>query len=147
MLMTKVVSCGIILCPPAGWVIAHSTGNKHWDFPKGIAEVGEPHYLAALRELQEETGFVFDDQHPSVKVRDLGQHSYTSGKDLHMWWVYLPNVVDIAKFKCTSMFEAYGKQLPEVDYFLYKYPEEALPMLAKSMQAWVKAHVPAELLS
>lgn len=141
----KIVSCGIILCTPDGWLIAHSTGNKHWDFPKGIAAAGEPHYVAALRELREETGFIFDDESPHVVIKDLGQHPYIGRKELHLYWVGFNARLDPKLFECTSMVERPNYSFPEVDDFKFVRPTEAAPMLAKSMQEWVRTYVPAEL--
>lgn len=144
----KKVSSGIILSTPDGWLICHATGGKHWDFPKGIVEEGETNYQAALRELKEETSFVFDDQHPSVTVHDLGQHPYTSSKDLHLYKVCLPNPIDSKLLECTSMVVSrYNPTytFPEADAFEFKRPLEAYPMLAKIMQRWIDAYIPHHL--
>ncbi len=37
-------------------LLAHATGQKHWDIPKGGAEAGESAREAAIREVREETG-------------------------------------------------------------------------------------------
>jgi bis(5'-nucleosidyl)-tetraphosphatase len=40
----------------SGWLYLLLRAYRYWDFPKGIVEKGEEPFLAALRELREETG-------------------------------------------------------------------------------------------
>jgi len=145
----KPISCGIILATSEGWLICHSTGNKHWDFPKGIAEEGEPHFAAAIRELKEETGYELDPQ-KAVVIKDLGQHPYRTGeKDVRLFYVYMPGKIDTTLLKCTSMVECVGKRgaykFPEMDEFEFKRPDEAMPILSKRMREWVDSYVPEDL--
>ena len=146
------VSCGIVLATSDGWLICHSTGNKHWDFPKGMMEGDEGCLEAAIRELKEEAGVdLLEKKDDVVLSKDLGRHSYSSSKDLRLFYVYLKGKLDVSLLECTSMFEmkskwAPSRMMPEMDRFEFKYPDDAIPMLGKSMQEWVKSHVPAELL-
>jgi len=52
------LSCGLVLARrvDAGFVTLMLRAWHHWDFPKGLVEVGEQPLQAALRELCEETG-------------------------------------------------------------------------------------------
>jgi len=52
------LSCGIVLARrnDAGWLTLLLRAFHHWDFPKGIMEIGEEPMEAAIREVGEETG-------------------------------------------------------------------------------------------
>ena len=56
--MEHKLSCGIVIArdTPDGWVTIVLRAFHHWDFPKGIREPGEDPLVAAMREVQEETG-------------------------------------------------------------------------------------------
>ena len=51
------LSCGVILArqTDAGWVTLLLRAFHHWDFPKGMRELGEEPMRAAIREVAEET--------------------------------------------------------------------------------------------
>ena len=52
------LSCGVIVArkTDTGWVTLMLRAFHHWDFPKGIRELGEEPMQAAIREVGEETG-------------------------------------------------------------------------------------------
>jgi len=52
------LSCGVIVARKTdiGWVTLMLRAFHHWDFPKGIRELGEEPMQAAIREVGEETG-------------------------------------------------------------------------------------------
>ena len=52
------LSCGVVLAreTPDGYLTLLLRAFRHWDFPKGLCEAGEPPFAAARRELAEETG-------------------------------------------------------------------------------------------
>jgi 8-oxo-dGTP pyrophosphatase MutT (NUDIX family) len=52
------LSCGVVLAreTPDGFVTLMLRAYHHWDFPKGLCEIGEAPLVAAKRELEEETG-------------------------------------------------------------------------------------------
>ena len=48
---TALLSCGVLLFNEHDQLLlAHATGNRHWDVPKGLADPGEAPLAAALRE-------------------------------------------------------------------------------------------------
>ena len=51
------LSCGVVLARSTehGWMTLMLRAYHHWDFPKGLREVGEESLEAALREVGEET--------------------------------------------------------------------------------------------
>ena len=52
------LSCGVVIArqTDTGWVTLMLRAFHHWDFPKGIREIGEEPMQAAIREVGEETG-------------------------------------------------------------------------------------------
>jgi len=133
MASTALLSCGVLLFNERDQLLlAHATGNRHWDVPKGLADPGEEPLAAALRETKEETGLVLDD----FGWLDLGRNSYRPGKDLHLFARRVSTaVVVVADCVCTSMFvhARSGKSLPEADSFGW-FGLELLPQrCARSM--------------
>ena len=53
-----ILSCGIVLARQTedGWMTLMLRAWHHWDFPKGVRELGEDPLEAAIREVGEETG-------------------------------------------------------------------------------------------
>ena len=68
------MSCGVVLArvTGTGWMTLMLRAYNHWDFPKGIQEVGEAPLETALRELGEEAGI------ESV-VFEWGDHRIVTG--------------------------------------------------------------------
>ena len=65
----KTVSFGVLIFNEQGQLLmAHATGQKHWDIPKGGAEPGESARTAAIREVREETGIDLS----SASMEELG---------------------------------------------------------------------------
>lgn len=127
------LSCGILLFNEHRELfLAHATGGRHWDIPKGMADPGEPAIAAALRETFEETGLIFTE----VELLDLGVQPYRADKQLHLFAVYRPSAaVPIQDCRCTSMFEQAhtGKLLPEADAFRWVPIGEVSPYCAKNL--------------
>ena len=143
-------SCGIILAhtpngKPEGWLLCHPTnGGKRWDLPKGLAEPGEDHLKAALRELFEETGVLL---FSLLGLIDLGQHPYTKDKDLHLFYVEMLSL-NPKLMKCTSLVEnKNGQDFPEMDAFAIFPLDKIKSMLGKSMNAWIDQYIPERLKS
>lgn len=112
----KSLSCGFIIVHNNGKLLAcHATGKPDkngWDISKGHIEEGETPLECASRELKEETGL---DSYRLEKVSDLGVWEYNASKDLHLFLAHCE--FDVKKCKCTSYFEQYGRQIPEMDDF------------------------------
>lgn len=146
--MKEACSCGFIIAEikhgyPTGWLLCHPTnsGNR-WDLPKGQAELGENHLIAAIRELQEETGLVLlsDDG-----VIDLGQHAYDNKKDLHLFYMEVAEI-NPAEMHCESMVEnPKGPNFPEMDAFAVFEMHKLGEKVGNKLDDWIMAYVPAEL--
>ena len=136
---TAGLSCGVLLFNERDELfLAHSTGNRHWDIPKGLAEAGETPLAAALRETWEETGVRLGD----AGWLDLGRHVYRPGKDLHLFARRVSTLeVCIADCACTSMFVhgRSGKSLPEADDFAWFAFDQLQERCARSMSALLVA--------
>jgi 8-oxo-dGTP pyrophosphatase MutT (NUDIX family) len=135
MCATTALSCGVLLFNERDEIfLAHATGNRHWDVPKGLAEQGETPLAAALRETREETGITLDE----ASWIDLGRHTYRPGKDLHLFARRVSSLrVVVASCVCTSMFvhARSGKSLPEADAFGWFALDQLQQRCAKSMAA------------
>jgi putative (di)nucleoside polyphosphate hydrolase len=129
------LSCGVLLFNEHDEIfLAHATGNRHWDVPKGLAESGETPLAAALRETREETGLCLY----AEGWLDLGRHAYRPGKDLHLFARRVSTVeVCVSECVCTSMFlhARSGKPLPEADAFGWFGHDQLAERCAKSMTA------------
>ncbi len=130
---TALLSCGVLLFNEHDQLLlAHATGNRHWDVPKGLADPGEEPLTAALRETREETGIVLD----PAGWTDLGRHPYRPGKDLHLFARRVSTFeVIVGDCVCTSMFvhARSGKSLPEADAFAWFGVEQLTERCARSM--------------
>ena len=79
--MARRTSCGVVITDGDVLLLGHATGSPRWDIPKGLAEPGEEFRVAAVRELQEETGLAVAPE----ALRDLGVQRYMPGKDLALF--------------------------------------------------------------
>ena len=125
------VTCGIIIKVNNTILLGHSTGNKHWDIPKGLKDEGESFKEAALRETLEETGLNLYNE----DLKDIGQFKLNSSKDIYLFEVKLNNI-NMDKLHCESMVELPNiKPFPEVDGFGLFENEEVLNKVSKSLKA------------
>lgn len=119
--MKNIVSCGIIFINNNKILLGHSTGNSHWDIPKGQSEIGEGPLETAIRETKEETGIIVDDR----KIKDLNRFQYTKKKDLHLFLSY--QKIILKDLICTSYFQdKFGNNHPELDDFDFFSIEDAI---------------------
>lgn len=135
----KAISYGVLILNEQGQLLlAHATGQKHWDIPKGGAEEGESPREAAIREVREETGIEL----LADSLEEIGRMPYHSRKDLHLFRVVLHSRnCDIAACKCTSFFphHASGVMTPEVDQFRWVDITDVPAFAAKSMTALLRS--------
>lgn len=136
--MKERCACGIILEDPRGWLLCHPTnGGNRWDLPKGNAEIGEDHLVAALRELKEETGVVLNDEW-LTEIVDVGRFSYQDHRDLHLYYFKVDEIYTKSMF-CESMVEnPRGPNFPEMDAFAVFPKSKILEKVGKGMKAWLE---------
>jgi 8-oxo-dGTP pyrophosphatase MutT (NUDIX family) len=111
-------------------LLGHATRSPRWDIPKGVAEPGESHPVAAARELLEETGLSIAPE----ELTELGVHTYVRGKDLALFMWKLAELPDPERLTCTSRFALpNGTLLPEFDQFGLFPWEDALSRVGKNL--------------
>jgi 8-oxo-dGTP pyrophosphatase MutT (NUDIX family) len=118
------VSCGTLVVDGAGrLLLCHVTGTPRWDIPKGLLDPGEDTLAAAMRELYEEAGLVFD----AARFVELGRFAYRRDKSLHLYKVEVGDELpDLDHLVCTSFFAHHitGAQTPEADGFRWATRDE-----------------------
>jgi 8-oxo-dGTP pyrophosphatase MutT (NUDIX family) len=136
----KELSAGIIfLTEDKELFMGRVTGSRpkgtlahKWDIPKGHVEPGESPIEAAMRECEEETGFV---KYDPAFLKDLGEHRYSDNKNIHLFQYMLP--VEHEQFRncvCTAYhtFED-GTSVPEFDAFALIKPSQWEYVMGKSL--------------
>lgn len=109
-------SCGIIFYKDKKILVGHTTGQSHWDLPKGKAENNETFIEAAIRECSEETSFHVDEK----DLLYIGNVQYRKGKRLVLYYYINPVLPSIKQLKCTSTYtNSKGQERPELDKFKY----------------------------
>lgn len=126
----KQISAGIIITDINNMLVGHSTGNAHWDIPKGEIQIGETVRETAIRETMEEFGI---DLSTNFGMIDLGLLKYTKHKDLYLFLSIVDNLPDPTNCKCDSYFTINQKQLPEIDDYKIISLDESGNYLTKSM--------------
>ncbi len=105
----KALSCGIIIYNEKYLLGCVPYGKKNMlDIPKGALEEGESPIDCTIRETYEETGLRLHKN----QLKDLGLFNYNKNKDLYLFSCKID--FDINKLYCNSMFEFYGKTVPEM---------------------------------
>jgi 8-oxo-dGTP pyrophosphatase MutT (NUDIX family) len=121
---TFAVSCGTLIINKRGEILlCHVTGANHWDIPKGMRDDEELPIEAAIRELREETGLVFDED----RFEELGEFEYLKHKRLHLYKIRAPEHLDsLGHLICTSHFAHHvtGEPTPEMDGFCWASRDE-----------------------
>jgi len=119
----------LLLAESAELLLCHSTGNRHWDIPKGLADDGESSVAAAVREAREECGVALE---PGA-LRPVGCFAYRPDKDLALHAAVIERI-DAARCVCTSTFvDRFGRVRPEMDDFRWTPFDEVSVRCAKSM--------------
>ncbi len=109
-------TCGIVFYRDGQILIGHTTGQSHWDLPKGKTEEGETYKQAAVRECYEETGYTISED----DLAFLGEVSYRRGKRLVLFFYIADLKPDADELKCISTYtNRYGQSKPELDQFMY----------------------------
>ncbi len=126
-------SCGTIVGNRDGKILlAHVTGTRYWDIPKGVQEYDESPFDAAKRELYEETGLVFDDE----LFQEVGDFDYLTDKRLHLFLVRAPeSLLSLSHLACTSYFSHKVTGLPtaEMDDFRWASRSDVVRLCTPEM--------------
>jgi 8-oxo-dGTP pyrophosphatase MutT (NUDIX family) len=121
---TPSVSCGTLIVDSAQrLLLCHVTDTPKWDIPKGMQEPGESTLEAAMRELHEEAGLVFD----AARFEDLGGFVYRPEKRLHLYLVRVEQeLAALDSLRCTSFYPdpVSGLDRPEADAFCWAGREQ-----------------------
>jgi 8-oxo-dGTP pyrophosphatase MutT (NUDIX family) len=130
--MASTLSSGILVMHAGSeLLLAHATGARHWDIPKGLVDDGESPRDAAIREAAEECGLAF----APAALLELGRFPYRPVKDLHLF-ATLAARFDPADCRCTSCFrDRFGRLVPEADAFEWTPFARVAQRCAKSMTA------------
>ncbi len=114
----KKITAAVVIIDSEGNILAcHGTGkpkDSGYDFPKGCVEEKEADIAAAVRELREETDIYLDD---SYRLIDAGIHPHNKEKNIHLFIYKTNHFPPLEQLKCSTYFERYGKQFPEVDSY------------------------------
>jgi 8-oxo-dGTP pyrophosphatase MutT (NUDIX family) len=128
--MAKRISCGVIVTDGRRILLGHATRSPRWDIPKGLAEPGESTVVAAVRELEEETGLIVG----ADELRSLGVHAYMRDKDLALFAWMPVTMPSLDTLTCRSTFALPGGAVvPEFDRFGLFDWDEALGKVGKNM--------------
>ena len=126
-----IISAGIIITDGKNILLGHSTGNSHWDIPKGEVDMGEDYIKTAIRETSEEFGIIYLEN----DLIDLGLYSYLKKKNLYLFKAIVTELPNPESCNCSSFFlTKKGIELPEIDDFKIFSIKEGISKLNKSMQ-------------
>lgn len=104
-------------------LLCRATNMGHWDIPKGRMDPGELPLEAAMREMREETGLVFD----ANLFEEIGNFEYRWDKRLHLFRLRAPEtLVTLDHLVCTSHFyhPVTKAPTPEMDAYRWAAREE-----------------------
>lgn len=128
-------SCGtLIINSQRQLLLCRATNLGVWDLPKGRMDAGESPLEAAMRELREETGLVFERN----LFRELGNFEYRWDKRLHLFMLRAPeSLASLDHLVCTSHFVNPVTQAltPEMDDFMWAERHQISRLCAPRMAA------------
>lgn len=119
---------------PTRVLLVHPNGAGYagaWSLPKGLRDEGETDADAARREVREETGVDLKE----AKLTDHGVHAYLKHKKYHLFSIELNSTLDTKAMKCETTFERDGRQIVEVDKFMWADHKLAMTLLNKRQAA------------
>jgi putative (di)nucleoside polyphosphate hydrolase len=125
-----ITTCGVLITNGASLLIAHPTGNRHWDIPKGRQDPGETLAKTASRELREETGLMVS----ADRLRYLGIFAYKSDKCLALFRLDVTEMPDPKTLHCASEFERDGAMIKEMDDWCVVGINRALDMVYPALR-------------
>lgn len=129
--MPRTTSCGAIITDGIRFLVAHATGQKIWDLPKGKMDPGETPLETVIREVKEETNY---DIPEDAFVEDLGLYPYLPAKNLHLFRITVKTLPFIGSFKCNSMVNPPDRNpFSEADAFMYVTEKNAHEYVSKNM--------------
>lgn len=109
------LSAGVVVVreTSAGWCFLLLRAFNHWDFPKGMVEVGEEPLAAAIREVREETlitdlEFAWGDSHTQTGP-------YSRGK-VARYYLAKTNTADVTLTVIEELGRAEHNEFRWVDY-------------------------------
>lgn len=124
-------TCGIFLFRKDGkFLIGHPTNHEATTFsiPKGLKNLYENDFLAAVRELYEETNI--DLSKYTFTVNKIGDYIYShKNKFLVAFKIEIDSMLEDVDIKCDSMVRRKGiEPFPEIDSFKWVSIDECLAM-------------------
>ena len=126
----SVLSCGVLLTSPEGWLLAHVTGTKRWDIPKGRQEPNETPLETMLRESFEETNLNLDAY--KEKIVDLGEHPYLERR-LHLFKLGLDEALDLSDCCCHTKLVLNGTEIYEADQWEWVPEHEVFNRIGRGL--------------
>lgn len=115
--MEKLISCAVFYTNKKQFLAVHPTNHSptYWDLPKGINEQTESFEETAVREFNEEVGILLNKN----SLQKLGLFKLHEDKDIIIYIYVVPELPSINSMKCSSMTDAYGKLIEEIDKYKY----------------------------
>ena len=131
--ISKKLSCGVLVIDSNDRLLMlHVTGQSFWDIPKGTQEEYEQPIATAVREMEEESGIVANEE----DLIEIGWCEYNRYKDL--WLFILPvESIDLEKLNCKSTFTDHDDfciEKPEIDDYKMVSFEDAEQFMCGSLQ-------------
>lgn len=129
-------TCGIFIMRDGLILIGHITGATRgaggWSIPKGLAEPGESHKAAAVRETMEETGILLNPEAVSGPIATVRYKN--KNKTLVAFETSVTETETPETLVCESTFtDKDGVERPEIDDFRWVHPLDAAVLLNETV--------------